>query len=175
MVKLLQSKSTKTVFVSHEGLGTPPNWGPPFGLNSLPRGPHSLKLQKKFPSAAKQRTVSVHSLAAGVRRIRVCIHLSVLQSPSSFTALSVVPLLSDHSLGPRLCLFYPSGLISESVSGNCTAISNSLAFTIIKFVLPTHSLLPSLKAAPSVALPLNPARVKVSTWLNVHIPTLITV
>lgn len=176
VVMLLQSKSTKTANFS-ESWGTvdPPNWGPLFGLNSLRRGPHSLK-KKKFPSAAKQRTVAVHSLAASMRRIRVCIHLSVLQSLSSFTSLSVVPLLFHHSLGPRLCLFHPCQALFQRLSlGNCTAISNSLAFTIIKFVLPTHSLLPSLKAAPSVAMPLNPACLKVSTWLHVHTPTLITV
>lgn len=156
-----------------------PNWGPPFGLNSLPRGLHSLKLQKKKKVPIRsQAEDSVCSFIGCWRETDTCLHssLSVLQSPSSFTSLSVVPLLFDHSLGSRLCLFYPCQALFQRLSlGNCTAISNSLAFTIIKFVLPTRSLLPNLKAAPSVALPLNPACLKVSTWLHVHTPTLITV
>lgn len=164
------------IFPSHEGQWTPLTGAHCLAWIASPEDLIHWNYKKKFPSAAKQRTVSVHSLAASMRRIRVCIHLSVLQSLSSFTSLSVVPLLFHHSLGPRLCLFHPCQALFQRLSlGNCTAISNSLAFTIIKLVLPTHSLLPSLKAAPSVALPLNPACLKVSTWLHVHTPTLITV
>lgn len=120
--------------------------------------------KKKFPSAAKPRTECVHSWAAGVRRIRVCIQLSVLQSPLSFTAPSVLPVLFDRSLGPRLCPFYSCQALFQRLSlGNCSTFINSLAFAIINFVLSTRFLLPSLKAASSVALPLNPACPKVST------------
>lgn len=166
------------IVARHEGQWTPPpNWGPLFGLNSLPRGPHSLKLQKKVPICS-QAEDSVCSFIGCWHETDTCLNssLSVLQSPSSFTSLSVVPLLFHHLLGPHLCLFYPCQVLFRRLFlGNRPAISNSPAFTIIKLVLPTHSLLPSLKAASSVALSLNPACLKVSKWLHVHTPTLITV
>lgn len=86
VVKLLQSKSTKSANLSarfSESWGTADPPPPLTGAHRLAwiASPEDLihwKYKKKiFPSAAKQRTVSVHSLAAGVRRMRVCIHLSL--------------------------------------------------------------------------------------------------
>lgn len=148
-VKLLQSKSTKmenlpASFSESWGTVDPPNWGPPFGLNSFPPRTSFTEMTKKVPICS-QTEDSVCSFIGCWRETDTCLHssLSVLQSPSSFTVLSVVPLLVDHSLGPCVCPFYPCQALFHRLSlGNCTAISNSFAFTIIKVCL-AHSFPPS--------------------------------
>lgn len=178
MVKLLQSKSTKSAHLSasfSESWGTVdlPNWGPLFGLNSLPRGPHSLKLQKVPICSQAEDSVSssIGCWQETDTHSSLCAAISVFFHSTECGATCVQSLA-----GALFVSFLPRQALFKSLSlGNCTVIGNNPAFTIIKLVLPTHSLLPSLKAAPSVALPLNPACLKVSTWLHVHIPTLITV
>lgn len=163
------------VFLSHEGQWTPLTGAHHLAWIASPGDFIHWNYKKKkssHPQPSRGQCLFIHWLLAWDGYVSAFISLSVLQSPSSFTSLSVVPLLFDHSLGSRLCLFYHCQALFQKLS---LAISNSLAFTIIKFVLPTRSLLPNLKAVPSVALPLNPACLKVSTWLHVHTPTLITV
>lgn len=164
-------------FLIHEGQSTPLIGAHHLAWIASPEDLIHWNYKKRsHPQPSRGQCLFIQWLLAWDGYMSAFISLFVLQSPSSFTSLGVVPLLFDHSRGPRLCLFYPRQALFQRMSlGNCTAISNSLTFTIIKFVLPTRSLLPSLKAAPFVALPLNPACLKVSTWLHVHTPTLITV
>lgn len=135
------------------------------------------EITKKFPvlQPSRGQCLFIHWLLAwdGYVSAFICSYaaISVFFHSTECGNASVLSLA-----GASFVSFLPlSGFISVIVSCNCTASSNSLAFTIIKSVLPPHSLLPSLKAAPSVALPLNPACLKGSTWLHVHTPTLITV
>lgn len=124
VVKLLQSKSTKSANLSarfSESWGTadPPNWGPPFGLNSLPWGPHSLKIQKKKISRlqpSRGQCLFIHWLLAWDGCVSA--FSSLCAAISAFFHIPGCAATSVRSLAAASCVsFLPlSGFISEAVS-----------------------------------------------------------
>lgn len=150
-------------------LDSPPHWGP-----------HSLQLQKKGshlqPSGAD--SVCCRRTAKGFcgRRMCICMHLSLPPNAAIPLFLYNTTSLFSPSAGPPSFISYPppillpfrnnlSVIVSPSAMVFHSLKSNNLSVSF------TQSLLPCSKAALSVALFLNSARLNASTWLHVHTPT----